>query len=67
MATKRNRSRPLLSLQERLAQFTEQARAAARKTPIGAERHQLLEKARNGEAAGRMERWLSSPGLQSPK
>ena len=67
MARKRNRSRPLLSLQERLTRFTEDARAAARNTPAGAERHQLLQKARDGEAAARIERWLSSAELQSPK
>jgi hypothetical protein len=67
MARKRNRARPALSLQERLTLFTEGARAAARKASVGAERHQLLQKARDGEAAARIERWLSSPGLQSPK
>ena len=67
MTKKRNRTRPALTLQERLDKFTEDARAAAKKLPAGAERHTLLQKARDGEAAAQMERWLSSPGLQPPK
>ncbi len=67
MTKKRNRTRPALSFQERLTKFTQDARAAARNLPAGAERHTLLQKARDGEAAADMERWLSSPGLQDPK
>jgi hypothetical protein len=67
MTKKRNRTRPDLSLQERLTKFTQDARAAARNLPAGAERHTLLQKVRDGEAAADMERWLSSPGLQGPK
>ncbi len=67
MTRKRNRTRPALTLQERLTKFTQDARAAARKLPAGAKRHNLLQKVRDGEAAAEMERWLSSPGLQGPK
>jgi hypothetical protein len=67
MIKKRNRTRPMLSFQERLNKFAEDARAAAKTLPPGAERHELLLKARQGEAAANIERWLSSPGLQSPK
>jgi hypothetical protein len=67
MTKKRNRTRPALSLQERLNKFTQEARAAARKLPAGTERHTLLQKARDGEAAAQMERWLSSHELQGPK
>jgi hypothetical protein len=67
MTKKRNRSRPLSSFQERLNKFTQDARAAAKKLPPGAERSDLLQKAREGEAAAKIERWLSSPELQSPK
>jgi hypothetical protein len=67
MPKRRNRVRPPQSLQERLIRFTEDARAAAKNAPIGAERHHLLQKVRDAEAAARIERWLSSPGLQSPK
>jgi len=62
MTKKRNRTRPALSLQERLNKFAEEARAAARNLPAGAERHMLLQKVRDGEAAAEMERWLTSQG-----
>ena len=67
MIKKRNRTRPVLTLQERLNKFTQEARAAAKKLPAGTERHTLLQKARDGEAASEMERWLSAHDLQSPK
>ena len=67
MIKKRNRTRPALSLQERLTKFTQDARAAAKRLPAGAERHTMLQKVRDGEAAAEMERWLSSPDLQNPK
>jgi hypothetical protein len=60
MIRKRNRTRPAETLQERLEKFTQDARAAARSMPAGAERHALLQKARDGEAASEMERLLSS-------
>jgi hypothetical protein len=67
MTKKRNRARPLQSLQERLNSFARDAREAARKLPPSAERNDLLEKAHESEAAAKIDRWLSSPGLQSPK
>ena len=67
MTQKRNRKRPLLSLQERLTKFVQESRAAAKTLPPGAERHDLLLKAREGEAAAKIDRWLSSPGLRGPK
>lgn len=67
MTKKRNRTRPSLTLQERLNKFTEEARAAARNLPAGAERHSLLQKARDGEAAAEMERMLASGGVQPLK
>ena len=67
MIRKRNRKRPLLSFQERLYRFAQGARAAAKSLPPGAERHELLLRARQGEAAANIDRWLSSPGLQEPE
>jgi hypothetical protein len=67
MIRKRNRQRPLLSLQERLSNFAKDARAAAKALPPSTERHELLLKARQGEAAANIDRWLSSPELQGPK
>lgn len=67
MTKKRNRARPALTLQERLNKFTQEARAAAKGLPAGTERHGLLQKVRDGEAAAEMERLLTSPGLQPRK
>jgi len=66
MTKKRNRTRPALSLQERLDKFTEEARAAAQNLPPGEERHAMLQKVRDGEAAAEMERILLN-GPQNPK
>ena len=51
MGKKRNRTRPLLSFQERLNNFAQEARAEAKKLPPSAERSDLLQKARDSEAA----------------
>jgi hypothetical protein len=67
MSKKRNRTRPLMSFQDRLNNFAKQAREAAKALPPGAERSDLLEKARETEAAAKIDRWLASPGLQSSK
>lgn len=66
MPKKRNRSRPPLSLQERLNRFAESARDAAEKLPAGPERERLFKRALANEGAAKIERWLSSPGLQRP-
>ena len=67
MKKKRNRRRPELPLQERLKQFAFRAREKAASLPPGSERDRLLEQAVANEAAATIDRWLSSPGLQSPK
>ena len=67
MTKKRNRTRPALSLQERLTRFTQEARAAAQNLPAGAERHALLQRVRDGEAAADMERLFSAPEPHDPK
>jgi hypothetical protein len=67
MGKKRNRTRPPLSFRERLNNFALEARAAAKKLPPSAERSELLQKARDGEAAAMIERWLSLPGEPNPK
>lgn len=66
MPKKRNRSRPSLSLQERLIQFAESAREAAERLPAGLERERLFKRALANEGAARIERWLASPSLQRP-
>jgi len=67
MIKKRNRTRPALTLQERLNKFTRDARAAAKNLPAGAERHAQLQKVRDGEAAAEIERLLSSRTPQARK
>jgi hypothetical protein len=67
MTKKHEDSQFTQSLQERLKIFTTNTRAAAKRLPRGAERADLMQKAREGEAAANIERWLSSPGLQKPK
>ena len=67
MKKKRNRSRPALSLQQRLSQIALRAREKAEGLPPGSERDRLIETAVANEAAAAIDRWLSSPGLQSPK
>jgi hypothetical protein len=67
MKKKRNRSRPPQPLQERLKQIARGAREKAAGLPPGHERDRLLETAVSTESAAAIERWLSSPGLQSPK
>lgn len=67
MKKKRNRSRPPQPLQQRLGQLARMAREKAAGLPPGDERDRLLEKAVSTESAAAIERWLSSPGLQSFK
>jgi hypothetical protein len=67
MKKRRNRSRPPLPLQERLNQIACGAREKAAGLPPGDERDRLLETAVSTESAAAIERWLSSPGLLSPK
>ena len=67
MKKKRNRSRPALPLQERLRQIAQDARKKAAGLPPGHERDRLLETAVSTESAAAIDRWLSSPGLPSPK
>jgi 3'-phosphoadenosine 5'-phosphosulfate sulfotransferase (PAPS reductase)/FAD synthetase len=50
-----------------LAEEAAKLRKEARGTPPGIERERLLRRARQAETASRMNEWLTSPGLQSPK
>jgi hypothetical protein len=67
MTKKRNHSRPPQPLQERLRQIALRARETAAGLPPGQERDRLLETAVSTESAAAIDRWLASPGLQSPK
>lgn len=67
MTKKRNRTRQALPLQERLRQIALGAREKAAGLPPGHQRDRLLERAVSTESAAAIDRWLSSPDLQSPK
>ena len=64
---KRNRTRPALSLQERLKQIAFRAREKAEALPPGQERDRLIMAAVSSESAAAVERWLTSRELQRPK
>jgi hypothetical protein len=67
MKRTRNRKRPALSFQDRLKRFAAQAREAASQMPPGADRDRLAQQALENETAAKIDRWLSSPGVRSPK
>jgi hypothetical protein len=63
----RRRIKHDLSFEERLAEEARRLRERAELLPIGQEREELLNKARQAENALRLSAWLTSPGLQPPK
>jgi hypothetical protein len=60
------RPRDERSLKERLAFEAIQLREKAKIMPAGAERDELLRKARRLDVAAQMDNWLSSPELKPP-
>lgn len=67
MQQQRRRFKQKLSFQERLASFATDARRTASLLPPGAEKDELLRKARQADTAAHLNEWASSPGLQAPK
>jgi hypothetical protein len=68
MLKKRRRIVHTKTFEERLAEEARQFKEAAQKEPRGSlARELLLRRARQAETASRMNAWLSSPGLASPK
>lgn len=63
---KRRRVKQSLTLEERLTEDSEAARAKARLLPPGKEREILLKRARQNDIAVHMTEWLKSPGLRVP-
>jgi hypothetical protein len=55
------------SLEERLANQARLLREQAKTLPPGAQREDLIRKARQTETASHMSEWLSSPGFQPRK
>jgi hypothetical protein len=64
---RRRRFKHTISLEERLTQQAQRAKAEAKTLPDGAQRDLLLKKARQAEAAAHINEWLSSPGLRPPR
>jgi hypothetical protein len=63
----RRRFKQASSLQDRLVSFAKEVRHRASLLPPGAEQEALLEKARQADAALRLDSWANSAGLQPPK
>ena len=53
-------------LEERLGKEAMRLREAAELLPSGAEREQLLRRARQAEVGAHISEWLKSPGLRAP-
>ena len=64
---KRRRFKQILSFQDRLAAFAEDARTQAARLPPGMEQDDMLRKARQADTAAHLAEWANSPGLQPPK
>lgn len=63
----RRRIKQTQSLEARLSEEAKRLREQAKLLPPGAERNELIRKARQAETASQMNGWLTSPGLQPPK
>ena len=63
----RRRVKHKTSLEERLANQAKRLRQQAKTMPPGAERDDLIRRARQNETATNLNAWLTSTGLASPK
>jgi hypothetical protein len=63
----RRRAKQTASLKDRLAVFAEDARGKASQLGPGAERDDLLKKARQADTAAHLADWANSPGLRPPE
>lgn len=61
---RRTRFKQVLNLDVRLAIEAKRLREEAKLLPLGAERDEMLRKARQAETGLRMTEWLTSPGLR---
>lgn len=65
--TERRRFNRKSTFTQRLALFAKAAREKASILRPGAERDELLRKARQADTAAHLHKWADSPGLQPPK
>lgn len=63
----RRRFRQIQTLEERLGEEASCLREEAKALPPGIVRDRLIRRARQAETGSHMNRWLTSPGLRSPK
>jgi hypothetical protein len=63
MIIRRSRRKQTVSFDDRLKNAAKEARQAAQTMPQGAAREDLMKKARQAEAARRINGWLTSRGL----
>ena len=63
---KRHRFKQDKPLGERLIKEAQLAREKADQLPPGAEREELLKKARAADVTAHIDKWLNSPGLRPP-
>jgi hypothetical protein len=66
MIVNRSRRKQTVSFDERLRTAAKEARQAAQSLPHGAAREDLLKRARQADAARRINGWLTSRGLGPP-
>ena len=64
--TTRRHFKQTVTLQERLAEDTEQLREQAKLLPPGNALDQVLKRIRQNETAAHITEWLNSPGLKTP-
>ena len=64
--TTRRRFKQESTLEERLAEDTEQQREQAKLLPPGNALDQVLKRIRQNETAAHITEWLNSPGLKTP-
>jgi len=62
----RRRFKQTQSLEVRLAEEANRLREEAKLLPPGAQRNEVIRKARQAETASHMNEWLTSPGLRPP-
>jgi len=61
------RSKQAIPLKDRLIAFAQEAREKASLLAPGAEKYDLLMKARRAETASHLDDWANSPGLRPPR
>jgi hypothetical protein len=63
---RRRRFKQTQSLEERLAEEAKRLCEQAKLLPPGAERDEMVRKARQAETGSHLTEWLTSPGLRPP-